>query len=63
MIRRDHRNIGKRVHVAVDSHPYSGRTGVVMGFRGDFSHRVPFVSVRFGLQVIPVRGDWLEEQK
>lgn len=68
MIKRDKRNIGKRVRIdAAHRNPLRGDTGTVLGFRGNWGEGIPFVTVavdaldpqRFVATPLPIRGDWL----
>lgn len=61
MIRRDKRNIGKRVRATHPKSLYFGRIGVVRGFRGDESRGNPYVEVSFNGFVDTVSGRWLEK--
>jgi len=60
MIRRDGRNLGKRVRVLRGL--YAGREGLVKGFRGDVERGVPWVFVYLydSKDIQPISGANLE---
>jgi len=45
VIKRDKRNIGRLVRYTTPNTVMTGRVGRVVGFRGDHSRDVPFVTV------------------
>ena len=61
MIRRDKRNIGKRVRHINPKSAWFGREGKVTGFRGDIRKGVPVVNVFFdGCWIEPIPGTNIE---
>jgi hypothetical protein len=47
-IKRDARNVGKRVRYTKHSHPRFGRVTTINGFRGDFEPGIPWVTTTDG---------------
>ena len=62
-IKRDKRNIGKKVKAIHPESIYYGRIGIVRGFRGDQARGNPYVQVQFpGVGVDTISARWLEIQ-
>lgn len=45
MVKRDRRNIDKKVRVVSDGSIFNGREGIVKGFRGNYKKGIPYVQV------------------
>ena len=45
MVKRDKRNIGKKVKVVTANETFNDLEGIITGFRGDWKKGVPYVEV------------------
>jgi len=61
VVKRDKRNIGKQVIIHHPNPIWNGRTGTILGFRGDFKQGIPFITVNVSGSGYPFRGDWLDK--
>ena len=60
IVKRDKRNVGKKVAAIHPSSLFFNRIGTVVGFRGDQSRGNPYVMVSFNGVVETISSRWLE---